>query len=54
MTRQEKQARRLILKEIMQTHNVTEPKARSILKELEQFGLISFNQVGLCLKEVGA
>ncbi|MGT2754534.1 hypothetical protein [Streptococcus ovis] len=46
MTRLERKARKLILKEIMQSQNVTPYKAKLILQELEQFGLIKFSRSG--------
>ncbi|MBY5035311.1 hypothetical protein K6V78_09705 [Streptococcus gallolyticus] len=54
MTQQERQARKLVLKEIMKSHNVTETKARSILKELENFGLFQFSSSGEFILKVGA
>ncbi|WP_373760054.1 hypothetical protein [Streptococcus ferus] len=54
MTRQAQQSRELVLKEIMQSQNVTKTKARSILKELEEFGLLQFSDTGQCMLKVGA
>lgn len=46
MTRKEKQARELIIKDIMQSQNISEKKAKSIIRELENFGLILFRTSG--------
>lgn len=54
MTRQAQQSRELVLKEIMQSQNVTRTKARFILKELEKFGLLRFSDTGLLMLKVGA
>lgn len=53
MTRQEKQSRELLLKEIMQLHNVTRTRAHAILKELEEFGLFQFSDTGQFMVRVG-
>lgn len=53
MTRQEKQSRELVLKEIMRLHNVARPRAHSILKELEEFGLFQFSDTGQFMLRVG-
>lgn len=54
MTRHAQQSRELVLKEIMQSQNVTRTKARSILKELEKFGLLQFSDTGQFMLKVGA
>ncbi|WP_332058398.1 hypothetical protein [Streptococcus canis] len=55
MTRQAQRSRELVLKEIMQSQNVTRTKARSILKELEEVGLLQFSDNGqFMLLKVGA
>lgn len=54
MTKQAQQSRELVLKEIMQSQNVTRTKARSILKELEGFGLFQFSDTGHFMLKVGA
>lgn len=54
MTRYAQQSRELVLKEIMQSQGVTRTKARSILKELEEFGLFQFSDSGRFMLKVGA
>ena len=54
MTRYAQQSRELVLKEIMQSQNVTRTKAQSILKELEKFGLLQFSDTGQFMLKVGA
>lgn len=53
MTTREQQPRELIVKEIMQSQNVTRTKACSILKELEKFGLLQFSDTGQFMLKVG-
>lgn len=51
MTRQAQQSRDLVLKEIMQSQNMTRTRARLILKELEELGLFQFSDTGQFLFE---
>ncbi|HGH7976380.1 MULTISPECIES: hypothetical protein [Streptococcus] len=53
MTRQAQQSRELVLKEIMQSQNVTKTRAHLILKELEEFGLFQFSDTGQFMLRVG-
>lgn len=53
MTRYIQRSRELVLKEIIQSQNVTITKAQSILKELEEFGLLQFSDNDQFLLKVG-
>ncbi|MGT2754115.1 hypothetical protein [Streptococcus ovis] len=54
MTKREQQSRELVLREIMHSQNATRSKARLILKELEEFGLLRFSDTGHLMLKVGA
>lgn len=54
MITQKQQSRELVLREIMHSQNATRSKARLILKELEEFGLIQFSSSGQFILKVGA
>ena len=53
MTRQAQQSRDLVLKEIMQSQNMSRTRAHLILKELEGLGLFQFSDTGQFLLKVG-